>query len=281
MASIVFASGMPYVPACHSSSRTIVVRAQLASDTDRSGGAARDAQDLRARLLDRRRPVDAEHRARMFLRGEAGDHPRLRRAGHRADDDRVEEDAELTLLFRDLVRPPREAETAERMVGGAGRDRVWPPAALLDGGERVLPARPDPDVEAGRVEPYVGAHDPREQDVPDAVVDDVRPVDPVLLHEHAGKPESRGDGRDLARVVRLHAADRDERVAASRDRFRGEVLELSHLVAAVREPGVAVLALRPELDLAAEVRLEPLEAVHGRRAEEQRHAVEVGDAHAG
>ena len=39
----------------------------------------------------------------------------------------------------------------------------------------------------------------------------------------------------------------------ARERVRGEVLELAHLVAAVREPGVAVLALGPDLDPAAEV----------------------------
>src|SRR5262249_53473223 len=102
---------------------------------------------------------------------------------------------------------------------------------------------------------------------------------PVLLHEHAAEPEVRGDGGDLARVVRLDAADRDERVAAGGERVGDEVLELAHLVAAVREPRVAVVALRPELDLAAEVRAQPLEPVDRRRAEEQRDALEVGEAH--
>ena len=116
---------------------------------------------------------------------EAGDHAGLRRAGHRADDDRVEEDAELALLLGHLAGPAREAEPAERMVGRAGRDRVRLAAALLDRRERLLPARADADVEPGGVEPHVGAHDPRQQDVPDLVVDGVGPVDPVLLHEHA------------------------------------------------------------------------------------------------
>ena len=80
-------------------------------------------------------------RAVRVLRREAGDHPGLRRAGDRADDDRVEEDAELRLLLGDLVGPAREAEPAERMVGRAGRDRVRLAAALLDRRERVLPAR--------------------------------------------------------------------------------------------------------------------------------------------
>ena len=92
-------------------------------------------------------------------------------------------------------------------------------------------------------------------------------------------PRSRRDGRDLARVVRLDAADRDERVAALRERVGGEVLELAHLVAAVGEPGVAVLALGPDLDPAAEVLAQPLEPVDRRRAERERDAREVGEPH--
>ena len=165
------------------------------------------------------------------------------------------------------------------MVGGASRDRVRLAAALLDRGERLLPARPDADVEARRVEPHVGAHDPREEDVPDLVVDDVGPLDPALLHEHAPEPQPGGHGRHLSRVVRLHAADRDERVAPLRQRLGGQVLELAHLVPAVGEPGVHVLPLRPDLDLAAEVLGQPLEPVHGRGPEEERHAVEALQAH--
>ena len=80
----------------------------------------------------------------------------------------------------------------------------------------------------------------------------------MLLHEHATKPEAGGDGRDLPRVVRLDAADRDERVASLREGVRGQVLELARLVAAVGEPGVAVLALRPQLDPTTEMLLEAL-----------------------
>src|SRR5205814_182381 len=107
--------------------------------------------------------------------------------------------------------------------------------------ERLLPARPERDVEAGLREPYVGAHDPREQDVADLVVDGVRPLHPVLLNEDAAETETRGHRGDLTRVVRLDAADRDERVAALRERFGDEVLQLARLVAAVGKPGVAVL----------------------------------------
>ena len=206
--------------------------------------------------------------------------PGLGRAGHRAGDHGVEEDAELSLLLGDLGCPPCEPEPTEGMVGGSRGDGIWLPAALDDGRECVLPAPADADVEPGRVQAHVGVHDPREEDVPDPVVDDVRPFDPVLLDEHAAEAEVGGDGRDLARVVRLDAADRHQRVAAPGERVRREVLQLAHLVAAVRKSRVAVLALRPDLDGSAEMVAQPLEAVEGRGAEEERHALEVGESHA-
>ena len=89
------------------------------------------------------------------------------------------------------------------------------------------------------------------------------------------------DGGNLACVVRLHAPDRHERVAALGERVGCEVLELPHLVPSVREPGVAVLALGPDLDSAAEMLAEALEPMHGRGPEQERHALEVGKAHSG
>ena len=110
-----------------------LVVTQLAVEADRVCGLSRDAGDLIPRLLDRCRSVDAEHLALDILQREAGNHPRLRRAGDRAHDDRVEEDvAELGFLLCDLLRPPREAESAERMIRGARRNRVGLPAAFLD-----------------------------------------------------------------------------------------------------------------------------------------------------
>ena len=81
----------------------------------------------------------------------------------------------------------------------------------------------------------------------------------MLLHEDAAKAEAGRHGRDLTCVVRLDAADRDERVAPLRDRICREVLELAHLVAAVGQPGVAVLPLRPDVDRATQVLAQPLE----------------------
>src|SRR5581483_7009830 len=45
-----------------------VVSIELATQTDRLAGAARDAKDLRVRLLDCRRTVDAEYGAWALLR---------------------------------------------------------------------------------------------------------------------------------------------------------------------------------------------------------------------
>src|SRR3569833_2079982 len=113
--------------------------AQLAAEADRRRGAARDPRDLLPRLQHGRAAVDPEDAPLPVLAGEAGDHPRLRRARDGADDDRVEEDAELALLGLDLVCPPCEAVAAEWVSGRAGRDRVRLPSARLDVGERLLP----------------------------------------------------------------------------------------------------------------------------------------------
>ena len=185
--------------------------------------------------------------------------------------------SELRLLVGDLAGPACEPVAAERMVGGAGRDGVGLAATLADVVERLLPALAEADVEAGVGQAHVGAHDPREEDVADRLVARVVPVDPVLLHEDAGEAEVRCHRRDLPRVVGLDAADRDEGVAPLREGVGGEVLELAHLVAAVGEAGVAVLALGPDLDLAAEVLGEAVEPVDRGGAEGERDAGEVGE----
>ena len=147
----------------------------------------------------------------------------------------------------DLEGPVGEAEAAERVLGGARPGsrtacrRPPRPRAM-----RVLPRAADADVEAGRVEPHVGAHDPRQQDVADLVVDRVVPVDPPLLDQPALQAQLGRDGRDLPGVVGLDAADRDQRVRPLGQCVRDDVLELAGLVAAEGEPRVAVLALGPD-----------------------------------
>jgi hypothetical protein len=77
----------------------------------------------------------------------------------------------------------------------------------------------------------------------------------------------RGHRGHLARLVRLDAADRHQRVAALRQRLGNQVLQLAGLVAAEGEGAVAVLALGIQLHLAAQVRAQALQRLDRRRAE--------------
>ena len=256
-----------------------LVVAQVAPEPDQLGGVPGDPLHLRAGLLELGRGVDADHPARAVLAGEAGDHPGVGGAGDGADDDRVEEDAELASCCAtsraQLAKPSPPRRWSEAPAGMA---YGVPPAARTSSSARSQQSL-DADAEAGRVEPDVGAHDPREQDVADPVVDRVRPVHPALLHQPGLQPELGRDRGDLAGVVRLVAADRDERVGPLGQRVRDDVLELAGLVAAERQAGVAVLALGPDLRT-AEVLGQPVERVHGARPEQQRVAVEVVERHA-
>ena len=75
---------------------------------------------------------------------------------------------------------------------------------------------------------------------------------PALLHHPAFHPDLGRDRGDLTGVVGLHAADRHQRVGIRRDRVGHDVFELAQLVAADRQAGIAIVALRLDLDLAAE-----------------------------
>ena len=129
-----------------------LVLAQVPLEADGRGRPTRDPGDLLAGLERRRRAVDADDPtrppARVLEHREAGDHPGLRRARDGADDDRVEEHAELPLLLRDLHRPAGEAVAAQRMVRGARRDRVGRAARRPHVGQRLLPALLEADAEA-------------------------------------------------------------------------------------------------------------------------------------
>jgi hypothetical protein len=81
-------------------------------------------------------------------------------AGHRANDDRIEKDTELLLLLRDLEGPVGEAKSTERVLGRTGRDPLGDASGFLNLTQRFLPGAPDTDVEAGRIEAHVSAHDP-------------------------------------------------------------------------------------------------------------------------
>ncbi len=118
------------------------------------------------------------------------------------------------------------------MVRRASRDGVGLAPGGPDRIERPGPAVADPDVEPGVVEPNIAAHDPGQLNVADSVIDDVGPVDPMFLDGHGLETQVAGDTGHLPSVVRLHAADRHEGVAALRERLGNQVLELADLVPA-------------------------------------------------
>jgi hypothetical protein len=257
-----------------------VVVGQLPLDADELGGLPCDAADLVAGLCRRGRRVDAEDTPRPAVRagerGEASDHPGLGAAGDRAHEDGVEVDSELTFLFGELVGPVGEPETAEGMVGGAGRDRVRPPAGRFDLPQHLLPAFLEADPEPGAHQPDVGTGEPADQDVAHLVVDRIGPVDPAFLNEHALQADPGGHRGDLAGVVGLDTADRHERVTALGQGVGDEVLQLAGLVAAVGDARVAVLALGPDRRTPQMLR-QPVEPMHRRGAEQQRIPLERVD----
>ena len=84
----------------------------------------------------------------------------------------------------------------------------------------------------------------------------------MLLNQHALEAQLCGHGGYLARVVRLHATDGNQRVASLCQRISGQVFELASFVAAIGQCRVHVLALSPQLDLAAQMFRQTVEAVN-------------------
>src|SRR5690606_12102953 len=233
-------------------------------------GVAGDAGHLFTCLVDSGRRVDPDDAPVVTsLEGESGDHSRVGGSRNGAHDDVIEEDVVFLLLLGDLLCPVGEAEPAQRMVRGTRRNRVRLAAVRLDRFQSPLPAVPNADVEAGRVDTDVTSQNAGQLDVADLVVERIRPVDPVLLDGHRAQPEVRGDSGDLARVVGLDAADRHERVASLLQRVRDEILELADLVATEGDSGVAVLPLRPDLHFSAERLAQPGQRMDRGRPEEQ------------
>ncbi len=150
------------------------------------------------------------------------------------------------------------------MVGAAGRDRVRLAARGAYALQCVLPTLAKADVETVGHQPDVGAQNARHLDVADPVVYGVRIVDPVLLHQHTLHPQMRGDRRHLAGLVRLDPANRHERVATLRQRLGNQILKLARLVAAEGKAAVAVLALRVQMHLAAQVVAQTLQRLDRR-----------------
>jgi hypothetical protein len=120
--------------------------------------------------------------------------------------------------------------------------------------------------------------DAGEEDVADAVVDAVIPVDPALLDEAAFHAELCRDGGDLAGVVRLVATDGDEGVGAAGEHVRDDVLELADLVAAEREATVDVLTLGPDPG-AAEVSAQPGQVLQRAGAERELVSRDLVETH--
>ena len=184
------------------------------------------------------------------------------------------------LLGGDLARPVGEAEPAERMVGGAGGDRVRLAARRLDGLERGLPAVADADVEAGVVEADVAAHDPGQLDVADDARSPGRASRPSAP---APSPPSRPRWRATPVTARvwldctppIDTSVSQPWASASAARYSS----LRTLLPPKAMPRVAVLALGPDLDPAAEGGAEPGQRMDRRRAEQQRNASEVVEAH--
>ena len=143
---------------------------------DRVGSAPGDAGGVLPRLLD---GGGAECRRDMVCwPANPAIMPALIQAGHRAHHDRVEEQAELASCSATSSAPAGEAEATQGMVGGARGDHIGSPGGL-DGGGALLQLGPEADGEAGMGGAvYVGAHDPRQQDVADSLVGGVCPARP-------------------------------------------------------------------------------------------------------
>ena len=80
-------------------------------------------------------------------------------------------------------------------------------------------------------------------------------------------------------MVRLDTADRDQRVAALRERVRHQVLEFARLVASIGQATVAVIALRPQAR-APQMSRQTVQRMDRRGAEKQGLAGEGFEVHA-
>ncbi len=189
------------------------------------------------------------------------------RAGNRADHDVVEGKAKLLLLGTNLLGKADITKAAIFVDRGSRRDRIRLAAFGLHVRDRLFPTLPDTDVEPFVDHLDIGPHDPAQQDVADTVIDGVLMRHPAFLNQPAFHADFRRDSRHHARVVRLHPADRDQRIGVGGDRIGNDVFELAQLVAAESQSRITVLALGVEFDLAAQVCAEPLQLLDMRGSE--------------
>ena len=195
-------------------------------------------------------------------------------AGDRAHDDVIEADTHVRLLRPDFFCKTDEPEPAEGMNGRACGNAVGHATTVLHVFHGALPAFADADVEAFVHELDLRAHHAAHENVAYAIVDGVLEGHPALLHEAALQPQLCRNGRNLTRVVGLHAADGHERVRALRKGVGHDVFELANLVAPEGEAAVAVLALGKEVHPSPEMLGQARQGLDRSRAEGKRIAFE-------
>src|SRR5207244_1703689 len=100
-----------------------------------------------------------------------------------AYDDVIEEHLELLFLSVDFSSEIGKAQTAQRMIRGAGRNGVGLTAALPHCFKGLPPALADAYAKLRRAELDVRAEDAAQLNVSDPVVHCVGPVHPMLLHQ--------------------------------------------------------------------------------------------------
>src|SRR5262249_60309348 len=114
---------------------------------------------------------------------ETYDHSPLGGASDNAHDYVVELEAHLRLLGAHLLSKADIAESAVLVHRGAGRDGIGLPARILHRLDGVLPALTETDVEAVGDDAALGAHQTRQQDIADSVVDRILMRDPAFLDD--------------------------------------------------------------------------------------------------
>ena len=242
-----------------------VVPGDLAAEIHHIGRVPRNFHHLFTGLIGCAGGIDSHHCVSPPVLRESDQHPRMGRACHRAHHDMVEHDPHLGFLRTDLFGKAHVAEPAELVHRCACRYCIRLAAFGPDSLERTLPAFPDPDVETFIDEFNLRSHDTAHQDIADPVVDGILKRHPAFLDEVTLHAQLGGDRGNLTGVIRLHATDRHQGVGVRRDRIGNDVFQLANLVAAEREPGVAILAFRIDFDASAQVLRKPVELLDRRR----------------
>src|SRR6267142_362112 len=181
-----------------------IVFDDLLAEFDELCGITRDLKHLRLGLDRGEGGVDPDHLALAAVLGKADQHTGMGRAGNRADDDVVEGKAKLLLLGTNRLGEADITKAAIFVDRGSRRDRVRLAALGLHVRDRLFPTLPDTDVKPFVDHLDIGAHDPAQQDVADAVIDGVLVRHPAFLNQPAFHSDFRRDSSDHARVVRLH-----------------------------------------------------------------------------